>query len=211
MSDGISIRYQPRNSDPKKLTDRLRRQRSYAHFAHTARAVEALTKEARSVMLRAIQGQRMSYSKGSFQVFRVTGGLHGAVLGAVRYPYNGNPLRGALVIKHPHWNFVKAGSRVHDMKPRLLASSKAKIGKDGKRYVVVPIPVDPTHRFSARVFRIVKEGSRGWIFGGSIHRRDPYRGLQPRRVDLFVQEEMKRRGMETTLRRAISRDLRGES
>lgn len=210
----ITIRVSIRNTGPftaQELANRIRRQRSTKYFPNTARAVERVTREAQRIFLRAIQGKEVSWSGGTFLVYRVSGRLHGHVLGAYRYPMNGNPLKGGLVINYPVWQYIKGGVRVHDMKPYLLRSPKAKIGKDGRRYVVVPIMEpradDPNPRFATRIFRICKEGSRGWIYGGSAFRKHPYRGLTPRRVDLYTQDAVKRYAQQQ-IRAAMSRDLR---
>lgn len=207
MTDTIGISFQDNRKSVKSMLNRMRAASVQSSFPKTAEEVKAMTKEAQSIFLRAIQGKPMSWSGGTFTIFRVTGRLHGAVLGGLRYPYRGNPLSGALELSLPYWPCIKYGVRVHDMKPYLLNSPKAKIGKDGKRYVVVPIPIDPTQRFSARIFRVVKEGSTGWIYGGSKSRTEPYRGLKPRRVDLYVQEKLEQSGMKHRLIRALRMDI----
>jgi hypothetical protein len=207
------VRFEPRPGvDPQALINRLRRQRTTKHFPNTARAVERLTKEGQRLFLRAIQGKPVSWSGGTFTIYRVSGRFHGQILGGYRYPYNGNPLRGAIVINQPFpWNSIRTGVRVHDMKPNILRSARAKIGADGRRYVIVPITIpnagDPNPRLAVRAWRICKEGSRGWIYGGSAHRIHPYRGLSPRRVDLYVAETLRRRAQQQ-IRAALTRDLR---
>lgn len=209
----IRIRFEPRDGDMRGLINRLRRQRSTRYFPHTARAVERITKEAQSLFLRAIQGRPVSWAGGTFTIYRVSGRFHGQVLGGYRYPLNNNPLSGGIVIKATWpWQAIRGGVRIHDMKPRLLSRGNVRVGKDGRRYVIVPIMAprgdDPNPRFATRIFRICKEGSRGWIYGGSIFRKHPYRGLSPRRVDLYVKQTIRPRA-ERMIRAALARDLRG--
>lgn len=213
MSAGIRITFQPREGDLQGLVNRLRRQRSTKYFPNTARAVQRMTAEAQRIWIGAIQGKPMSWSGGTFTVYRVSGKFHGQVLGGYRYPLNGNPLSGGIEIKalYPWQRAIKTGVRVHDMKPNLLRSAKARVGKDGRRYIIVPIMApsasDPNPRFATRIFRICKEGSRGWIYGGSQHRVHPYRGLNPRRVDKYVAEKLKPKAQQQ-IRAALTRDLK---
>ena len=179
-------------TDPRKLASL----RTIEAYPHTAAAVKRLTEEARRKMLGAVQGKRVFWSGGNFKVNRITGQLHGAILGSMRYPHQGNPLAGALEVKHPHWNFVTRGTRSYDMKPGLLRGRSARVSRKGTLYAVVPIRENPEDRWSRVVYRVVTQYSKGWI----------HPGTPPRRLDLYTQEEM-RRTAARRLRSALKKDM----
>jgi hypothetical protein len=179
---------------------RLAKLSSAKNFPHTAKAVEALTKESRSAMLKAVQGKYVHWSGGTFKVNRITGALHGAILGGVRYPYGGNPLRGALVVEHPHYKFIRDGVKPYDMKPGILAGKLGKTSKAGVRYAVVPIKVDPNKRYGPVVWRVLTQYSKGWVHPGTL----------PRRLDLYTQEKMRDRARQV-LKEAMLKDLGGKT
>jgi hypothetical protein len=160
--------------------DRLAKLSSAANFPKTAAAVRELTNQGRNTMLGALTGKYVHWAGGTFKVNRISGALFGAVLGGARYPYEGNPLAGAVVVNHPHWRFIRDGVKPYDMKPGLLNGPHSKVSKYGNRYAVVPIRVDPNRATSAVVYRIVTSRSKGWNFPGTL----------PRRVDRYAREVM---------------------
>ena len=170
----------------------IARRRNPDNFHYTAQAVAKITREAQKTMLQAVQGRAVSWSGGTIYVRKQTGALHGAILGSYRYPYGNNPLRGALVIRHPHYRWIVEGIRPFDMKPGLLRNAM-RFTRDGRRYRVVSfIP----RRMTGRIFRIVTDRSKGWI----------HPGTEPQRLDLYTNEQMKSRAIRE-LRRAMKRDL----
>jgi hypothetical protein len=175
---------------------RLAKLKSAKSYPATAAAVQALTKQAQGVMLKAVQGKYVHWAGGAFKVNRITGALHGAILGGLRYPYQGNPLRGAIEVKHPHYVWIRDGVRPFDMKPGLLSGPRARVSASGIRYAVVPIKVDPNKRNGPVVWRVVTERSKGWIHPGTL----------PRRLDLYTQDVM-RKTVARTLAAAMRKDL----
>lgn len=180
-----------------RTAQHLSKLKSADGYTRTAQAVRKLTKEAQSVMLRAVQGKRVSWTGGQFTINRIEGRLAGSILGGLRYPLNGDPLQGGIVVKIKHYKYIRDGVRPYDMKPGLLASPRARTSKNGVRYLVVPIRTSP-NRFAERVFRIVTSKSKGWI----------HPGTPPRRLDLYTKETMRAR-CARVLREAIAADLKG--
>lgn len=176
---------------------RLSQLRSPKNYPRTARAIFDLTKEAQSLMLRAVQGKPVHWLGGSFRLHRITGGLHGSILGGLRYPLDGNPLRGGIEVKIRYYRYIRDGIRPYDMKPGLLRSPKARISKTGVKYLVVPIRTSP-HRFAERIFRIVTSQSKGWI----------HPGLPPKNLGAYAQETLRRRAARR-IRDAMRADMQG--
>jgi hypothetical protein len=192
----VSIRLRPRGGSILADPRRIAALRNVENYPATAAAVARLTRDAQKTMMGAVQGKRVFWSGGNFKVNRVSGALHGAILGGYRYPWRGNPLAGALEVKHKHYNFVTQGTRAYDMKPGLLRGRSARVSKKGVLYAVVPIKLHPEERWSAVVYRVVTQFSKGWI----------HPGTPPRRIDLYTQEEM-RRTAARRLRDALKQDM----
>jgi hypothetical protein len=178
-----------------KNARRLSQLRNADAYPHTAKAVERLTRESQKVMLRAVQGNRVSWSGGQFVIHRITGGLHGSILGGLRYPFQGSKLKGGIEIKIKYYKFLRDGIKPYDMKPGLLNSPKAKISRRGIKYLIVAIPTSK-HRFAARVFRIVTSRSKGWI----------HPGIAPMRLDKYTNEKMRDKASRV-LREALKKDM----
>lgn len=192
----ILIRLRPTGRSVFNNIRRLAAMRSASRYEHTAEAVASLTREAQRVMLKAVQGKPVSWSGGTMVINRISGKLAGSILGGYRYPFRGNALSGAIEVKMRHYQAIKWGVKPYDMKPKLLASPKARISAKGIRYLVVPIPVDPLNPWGARVFRIVTERSMGWIHPGTA----------PRRLDLYTAEKMRPKAARR-LREALKADM----
>lgn len=55
-----------------------------------------------------------------------------------QYPFDGNPFR-ARIENHEDFAFyIEYGTKPYDQKKMLLTSSKTKVGKDGKKYLIIP-------------------------------------------------------------------------
>lgn len=177
-------------------SSRLAKLKSAKTYPATAAAVKALTQQAQGVMLKAVQGHFVHWAGGAFKVNRITGALHGAILGGLRYPYLGNPLRGALDIKHPHYTWIRDGVRPFDMKPGLLSGPRARVTPGGRRYAIVPIKLDPSKKSGPVTWRMVTDRSKGWIHPGTL----------PRRLDRYTQDTM-RAEVTRRLAAALRKDL----
>lgn len=175
---------------------RLAKLKSAKSYPATAAAVQALTRQAQGVMLKAVQGRFVHWAGGAFKVNRITGALHGSILGGLRYPYLGNPLRGALEIQHPHYLRIRDGVRPYDMKPGLLSGPRARVSLSGRRYAIVPIRLDPSKKSGPVTWRAVSDRSRGWIHPGTL----------PRRLDRYTQDTM-RAEVTRRLAEALRKDL----
>jgi hypothetical protein len=98
-------------------------------FPYTAKAVEDATIHARDTW-RTVANQTLRTSTGTYIRYIVDGKV---------YPYENDPLRGAVVTRDPKAAFVEHGYGPFDMKPGLLRSDKAKVSKEGHRYMTVPL------------------------------------------------------------------------
>lgn len=191
----FELRIRPSGRAMLQTAHKLSAMRKAENYPHTAKAVRDLTKEAQRVMLRAVQGKKVHWTGGEFTINRIEGRLHGSILGGLRYPYQGNPLRGAIEIKIAFYKYIRDGVKPYDMKPGLLASPKAKLSKKGIRYVVVPMREHP-HRWARRVFRIVTSRSKGWIHPGTA----------PKPLGKYATEVLREKAARQ-LREALKRDL----
>lgn len=80
-------------------------------------------------------GATVTYSGGTFRINSVTGEYVRSIQDGLRFP---DDLTGEVFTTSPHASLIEDGQDPHDMKPGLLGSSKAKTGKDGKKYITVP-------------------------------------------------------------------------
>lgn len=170
----------------------LSRRRNADSYHYTAQAVSQITRQAQKNMMGAVQGRPVSWSGGTIYVKRKSGALHGAILGSFRWPYEGNRLRGALVIRHRHYTWIRDGIKPFDMKPGLLRNA-TRLAKDGSRYRIIGFT---PKRGAGKIFRAVSTKSRGWIFPGT----------EPQRLDLYTNEVTRPMAMRA-LKRAVRRDL----
>lgn len=195
MRADVQIRISLRQEALLRAANRLSQLQHDDAYPRTAKAVQELTREAQRLMLKAVQGNRVSWSGGSFTINRIEGRLAGSILGGYRYPLGGDRLAGGVEVKIAYYKYIRDGIRPYDMKPGLLASPKAKTSKNGIRYLVIPMREEP-HRWSRRVFRIVTSRSKGWI----------HPGMAPRPLDKYVNEAMRKRAA-AKLRRALKADM----
>lgn len=80
-------------------------------------------------------GVWVAYSGGVFRVNSVTGEYVRSIQDGVRFL---DDLTGEVFSTSPHSSIVEDGVKPYDMKEKLLASPKAKTGKDGRKYITVP-------------------------------------------------------------------------
>ncbi|MGE5680365.1 MAG: hypothetical protein ACM34K_05735 [Bacillota bacterium] len=55
-----------------------------------------------------------------------------------KYPFNNNPLEATIIHTDKRANYLEQGYESFDMKKALSTSSKVRISKDGKRYLIIP-------------------------------------------------------------------------
>lgn len=80
-------------------------------------------------------GATVSYSGGTFRINSVTGDYVRSIQDGLRFP---DDLTGEVFSTSPHAETIEKGVDPYDMKPKLLASPKAKTNKDGGKYITVP-------------------------------------------------------------------------
>ena len=103
---------------------------------HTKEAVRAATVDlVQRTWIEYASGVTVHYSGGTFVVRNVTGEYVRSIQDGLRFPDN---LSGEVFSTSPHRNFIEDGQPPRDMKPGLLASPKAKVNKDGKKWITVP-------------------------------------------------------------------------
>jgi hypothetical protein len=95
--------------------------------------------------LKYISGVTVSYSGGDFQINRVSGQYAQVVSDGLRYPMDGNPLKGGVEVNLDYADKLERGFGEFDIKIGLLASPKAKMTKGSKN--------DPPHLYINVPFR----------------------------------------------------------
>ncbi len=75
----------------------------------------------------------------AMRAFTHSGGSYvRGIMDGAQYPYQGDPYRGAVINTAPNADVVENGSAPYDMKRMLYTSPKARMSKDGKRYMIIP-------------------------------------------------------------------------
>lgn len=96
------------------------------HLSETQGAVEAGTQAIQAEWMQYISGSTVTYSGGEFRINRVTGQYANAVMSGLRYPMEGNFLKGCVEVNLDYPQILEAGFGPYDQKPGLLRSPKAK-------------------------------------------------------------------------------------
>jgi len=103
---------------------------------HTRDAVRSATIDlVQRTWIEYASGAWVSYSGGIFRVKSVTGEYVRSIQDGLRFL---DDLTGEVFTTSPHAKIIEDGIEPFDMKAGLLASPKAKVGKDGKKYITVP-------------------------------------------------------------------------
>jgi hypothetical protein len=113
-----------RLSDIAKALELIGSQR----LPYTAQAVQTAVK--------AYQTRWKTNAEGAFK--RPSGTYMAAIEAGGIYPHNDDPYQGAVFNSAPHAEWVENGTPPHDMKKALWTSSKVRISKKGKRYLIIP-------------------------------------------------------------------------
>lgn len=109
---------------------------SHGHMQYTEEAVKsALTDVIQRTWIEYASGVSVHYSGGCFVVHTVSGEYVRSIGKGLRMD---GSLSGEIVTTSPHGAIVESGISAYDMKEGLLSSQKAKVGKNGSRYITVP-------------------------------------------------------------------------
>jgi hypothetical protein len=124
-------------------------------LTYTREAVKSSTEIIQRTWIQYAQGARVNYSGGTFHVNTVTGSYVRSIQEGLRFK---DDLTGEVFTTSPHGKIIEDGQPARDMKPKLLASPKAKVGKDGKKFITVPfrhgtpntvgLPAMPAHIYA---------------------------------------------------------------
>ena len=102
----------------------------------TREAVRAATTDVvQRTWIQYAQGAPVHYSGGTFRINVITGAYVRSIQDGLRFR---DDLTGEVFSTSYHGNLIEDGQPARDMKPKMLASPKAKQGKDGKKYITVP-------------------------------------------------------------------------
>jgi hypothetical protein len=111
-------------------------------LVETQGAIKNGTASMQQEWMKYISGVSVTYSGGEFTIRRVTGQYATAVKNGLRYPYEGDILKGAVTVDLDYADKLERGFGEFDIKVGLLKSSKAKTSVDSKgkisRYIDVP-------------------------------------------------------------------------
>lgn len=103
---------------------------------HTKNAVKSATVDlVQRTWIEYASGVTVSYSGGTFRVKSVSGEYVRSIQEGIRFL---DDFTGEVFTTSPVASIIEDGQSPYDMKPGLLASPKAKINKDGKRWITVP-------------------------------------------------------------------------
>lgn len=109
---------------------------SQGKLQYTREAVRAATTDLiQRTWIEYASGTTVHYSGGTFTINVVTGQYVRSIQDGLRFL---DDLTGEVFTTSSHGSFIEKGQEPRDMKPKMLASPKAKVGKDGKRYMTVP-------------------------------------------------------------------------
>lgn len=124
-------------------------------FTETREAVKAGAELIQARWAEYVSGVSVEFSGGAFRIHTVSGDYLRAVESGLRYPMDGNVLKGGVVVDLPYADKLEKGFEAYDMKPGLLASGKVKttVAQDGTVTQYVDIPF---HHDSDEIPRAIK-------------------------------------------------------
>ncbi len=102
---------------------------------YTEAAVREAAHLLQSTWVEYASGVNVSYSGGTFRVGIQTGDYVRSIQNGLRFP---DSMTGEVFSTSSHGESIESGQDSRDLKPKLLASPKAKTGKNGKKYITVP-------------------------------------------------------------------------
>lgn len=102
---------------------------------YTARAIRDVTTQIlQKTWIDYASGQDVTWSGGTFRINRISGAYVRSIENNVRFT---GDLTGEVFSTSEYGKWLEDGTSPRDMKAALLNSPKAKIGKDGKKYVTI--------------------------------------------------------------------------
>ena len=111
-------------------------QASQGNLPYTREAVRAATVDVvQRTWIQYASGATVTYSGGTFKINVITGDYLRSIQEGVRFP---DDLTGEVFSTSPHGRYIEEGQPPRDLKPQLLSSDKAKISKEGKKYITIP-------------------------------------------------------------------------
>lgn len=131
----------------KKAAEVFRKGFSQYDLTETHAAIEAGAQAIQSEWSRYVSGVPVSYSGGSFVIRRVSGQYANAVITGLRYPMDGNLLKGGVVVQLDYADKLERGFESFDEKPGMLRSPKVKWtagpdedhpNREAKPYIDIP-------------------------------------------------------------------------
>lgn len=131
------------------------------YMVETIEAIQVGSQAIQSEWLKYVSGVTVTYSGGDFRINRVSGQYASAVMEGLRYPIDGNPLKGGVEVNLDYADKMERGFEEFDIKIGLLASSKAKWtkGKDSHPYIDVPFR-HSADDVPASIMAVAKAGGR---------------------------------------------------
>lgn len=107
-------------------------------FPNLGRAVEQATALVQRNWLAAASGAEVSYRGRSFAINRRSGAYARSISDGMEYPLGSDPLAGRVSATAEHADAIEKGTPPHDMKPTLLSGPRARVSREGVRYVIIP-------------------------------------------------------------------------
>lgn len=104
----------------------------------TAQAVQDATLIAQRLWLSVAGGNAITFQGRQLSVSRRSGAYARSIQDGLEYPADGDTLHGRVSANAEHARAIEDGTPAHDMKQALLNGPKARIGKKGQRYNIIP-------------------------------------------------------------------------
>lgn len=123
--------------DLTKVLNALEKTKTQGGLPYTKEAVRtATTTVVQQKWIEFASGTSVTYQGGTFTVHVVSGQYLRSIQSGLHFPED---LTGEVSSTCPYADIIESGQPPRDMKESLLNSPKAKIGKNGKRYITVPM------------------------------------------------------------------------
>lgn len=123
------------NLDPlRKALDAL----GDGNLPKTAQAVQDSTLIAQRLWLSVAGGHSINFQGRELKVNRVSGAYARSIQDGMEYPVGGDAMHGRVSANAEYAQAIEDGQPPHDMKPGLLGGEKARLGKKGQRYNIIP-------------------------------------------------------------------------
>ncbi len=114
------------------------KQLSTGTLPRTAAAVHDACLIVQRTWLQAASGREVTFEGRTFSLKRVSGEYAKAISEGLVYPAEGGDLTGRVSADTPYAQAIEQGQPARDMKPGLLSGTKARRGKDGSIYNIIP-------------------------------------------------------------------------